>query len=174
MKNAIERYVSISLMLFLGVIAVTLLPASASAQDQTFMLVPGIPGSAADAQHVGWIDITSVRQTWNAITKNHNACEIELGKGLDIAGPRLWAAAVTNQLFPEIRIEVWGGTAQARQKTYEIRLANARITGIVTSGEQTFVENVTIKAASLNLFFFSQSKPDGSPGSTVTTSVDCD
>jgi hypothetical protein len=55
---------------------------------------------------------------------------------------------------------------------YEIRLANARITGIVTSGEQTFAESVTIRATDLNLSFFAQN-PDGT-GSTVTTSVDCD
>src|SRR5262249_51313163 len=172
MKNAIERCMSVSVVLFLGMITVAMLPIAASAQDQTFMLVPGIPGSSFDAHHERWIDVSSLRQTWNATAKKHNACEIEVGKGLDVAGPRLWTAAVTSQLFPEIRIEVWGGSGDRRVKIYEIRLGNARITGIVTSGEQTFAESVTIKATGLSLSFFAQN-PDGT-SSTVTTSVDCD
>jgi type VI protein secretion system component Hcp len=172
MKNAIERFMSVSVMLFLGMITVAMLPTAASAQDQTFMFVPGIPGSSFDAHHERWIDVSSLRQTWNASAKKHNACEIEVGKGLDVAGPRLWTAAVTSQLFPEIRIEVWGGSDDRRVKIYEIRLGNARITGIVTSEEQTFAESVTIKATGLSLSFFAQN-PDGT-SSTVTTSVDCD
>ena len=172
MKNAVSRRMSIGLVLFLAVITVAMLPIAASAQDQTFMLVPGIPGSSFDAHHERWIDVSSLRQTWNATAKKHNACEIEVGKGLDVAGPRLWTAAVTSQLFPEIRIEVWGGSGDRRVKIYEIRLGNARITGIVTSGEQAFAESVTIKATGLSLSFFAQN-PDGT-SSTVTTSVDCD
>lgn len=172
MKNAVARCTAVRLVLFLTVITVAILPATASAQDQTFMLVPGIPGSSQDAHHLRWIEVTSLRQTWNATARKHNACEIDIGKGLDVAGPRLWTAAVTSQLFAEIRIEVWHGSSDARQKIYEIRLGNARITGIVTSGQQTFAESVTIKATDLNLSIFTQN-PDGS-GSTVTTSVDCD
>jgi type VI protein secretion system component Hcp len=172
MKNAIERLRSVGLVLLLWVTAVAVLPTVASAQDQTFMLVPGIPGSSLDAHHPNWIDVKSLQQTFNATTRKHNACEIEIGKGLDVAGPRLWAAAVTSQLFAEIRIEVWGGTVDRRVKIYEIRLGNARITGIVTTGEQTFAESVTIKATDLNLSFFTQN-PDGT-SSTVTNAVDCD
>ena len=65
MTNAISRCVPV-LMLFLGMAAVGMLPTAASAQDQTFMLVPGIPGSSSDAQHAGWIDVTSLRETWDA------------------------------------------------------------------------------------------------------------
>jgi len=173
MKNAVSRRMSIGLVLFLAVITVAMLPAAASAQDQTFMLVPGVRGSSVDAHHEGWIDVMSLRQSWNATAKKHNACEIEIGKGLDVAGPRLWAAAVTSQLFPEIRIEVWGGSSEARAKIYEIRLGNAHLTGIVTSGEQTFAESVTISATSLNLSFFPQNR-DGSAGTPVTTAVACD
>ena len=172
MKNAIEHLVSVCLVLVPGVIAVAMLPTMAAAQDQTFMLVNGIPGSSLDAHHANWIDLKSLRQTFNATTRKHNACEIEIGKGLDVAGPRLWAAAVTSQLFPEIRIEVWGGTGDRRVKIYEIRLGNARITGIVTSGEQAFAESITIKASDLNLSVFAQNQ-DGT-GSTVTNTVDCD
>jgi hypothetical protein len=113
MKNAIERCMSVSVMLFLGMITIAMLPIAASAQDQTFMLVPGIPGSSLDAHHERWIDVSSLRQTWNATAKKHSACEIEIGKGLDVAGPRLWTAAVTSQLFPELRIEVWGRERRA-------------------------------------------------------------
>ena len=173
MKNAIARCMSVALVLFLTVITVAILPTTASAQDQTFMLVPGVPGSSLDAHHRGWIDVTSLRQTWNATAKKHNACEVEVGKGLDVSGPRLWAAAVTSQAFAEIRIEVWRVTGEAPQKIYEIQLGNARITGIVTSGEQTFAESVTIRATSLNLSFFTQNQ-DGSAGPPVTASVDCD
>jgi type VI protein secretion system component Hcp len=172
MKNAIDRLMSVGLVLALGVITVAMLPAVASAQDQTFMFVPGIPGSSFDTRHPHWIDVKSLRQTFNATTRKHNACEIEIGKGLDVAGPRLWAAAVTSQLFPEIRIEVWAGTGDRRVKIYEIRLGNARITGTVTSGEQTFAESITIKATDLNLSFFQQN--DDGTSSTVTNTVDCD
>lgn len=173
MKNTIARCMSVGMALFLTVITIAILPTQASAQDQTFMLVPEVPGSSQDAHHAGWIDVMSLRQTWNATVRRHNACEVEVGKGLDVSGPRLWAAAVTSRRFAEIRIEVWRVSSEAPQKIYEIRLGNAHITGIVTSGERTFAESVTISATSLSLSFFTQNQ-DGSAGAPVTSSVDCD
>jgi len=166
--RTIIRSMSLGLLLILAGVAIAVMPTSASAQDPTFMLVPGIPGSSLDAHHLGWIDVVSLRQSWSAAAKK-NACEIEIVKGLDIAGPRLWAAAVTGQLFTEIRIEV---TRTDQTKTYEIRLSNAQITSIVTAGTTTFAETVTITAAGMNLFFYPQN-PDGSIGAPVTTSIAC-
>ena len=45
----------------------------AYAQFRTFMLVPGIPGDATDAQHPDWIDILSMSQGATS-TKKAVAC----------------------------------------------------------------------------------------------------
>jgi type VI protein secretion system component Hcp len=170
MKTATRRGVSFGVVL-LAVIAIAVVPTAASAQSQTFMLVPGIPGSSTDASHVDWIDVFSLQQGWDAATKKQNSCEVQVIKGLDIAGPRLWAAAVTGQVFGEIRIEVMSSGGD-RRKEYEVRLANAHITSILTAGAQVFNETVTVTATGMSLFFYPQN-PDGTAGTPVTTSIAC-
>ncbi len=96
MKTETRRGMS-GVVLMLAVITVAMLPETASAQDETFMLVPGISGGSRDAHHPGWIDVVSLRQSWSAAAKKRESCEIEIVKGLDKAGPRLWAAAVLGQ-----------------------------------------------------------------------------
>lgn len=158
-------------VLLLAAIVSALVPTAASAQNQTFMFVPGIPGASVEKGHEGWINIASLRQAWDAATKKQNSCEIEVVKGLDIAGPRLWAAAVMGQVFGEIRIEVLK-MGEVPIKEYELRLSNAHITSILTAGGQTFAETVTVTATGLTLFFYPQNA-DGSQGAPVTTSVAC-
>jgi type VI protein secretion system component Hcp len=171
MKTTTRRGMSVAVVLLLAVITIMLVPTAASAQNQTFMLVPGIPGGSTDAGHVGWIDVSSLRQAWDKAAKKQNSCEIEVVKGLDIAGPRLWAAAVMGQVFGEIRIEVMR-TGEEPRKEYELRLSNAHITSILTAGGLTFAETVTLTATGLTLFFYPQN-PDGSQGAPVTTSIAC-
>jgi type VI protein secretion system component Hcp len=153
-----------------------LLSEPASAQMQTFVLVPGIQGGSTNESHAGWIEAFSLQQSWGGVKKN--PCDIQIVKGLDIAGPKLWLAAVTGQVFAEIRIEVVKGTGiggsggEVSFKVYEVRLSNAQITSLLTAGTQMFAETVGLKAASMTLFYYPQN-PDGTLGTPVTTSIPC-
>lgn len=170
--NPWKRRLSVVVLLSLTAITIGLTPALVWAQTNTFMLVPGIPGGSFDKAHAGWIDVVSLRQAFPAAQGNaQSACEIEIVKGLDIAGPPLWAAAVTGQSFAEVRIEVTQ-SGEINRKIYEIRLNNVRITRIVTAGDTTTAENVGLAPASMILLFFPQN-PDGSPGAPVTTEIPC-
>jgi type VI secretion system Hcp family effector len=159
------------LLLFFAFLT-TILSMAAFAQTQTFMLVPGIQGGSLDAKHTDWIDVASLRQSWETVSKKQNsACEVEVVKGLDIAGPRLWAAAITRQVFTDIQIDVVR-TGAVEMKFYEVHLANATIKSIVTAGAITFAETVTISAPGMTLKYYPQ-KPDGSLGSPVTDTITC-
>jgi type VI secretion system Hcp family effector len=144
----------------------------ASAQTtSTFMLVPGIPGGATQERHAGWIEVMSLRQTFGVQLKGGSLCDVEVVKGLDISGPRLWAAAVTGQVFPEVTIEVIREGAD-QQKMYEIKLTSARVLSISTTGDSAFAESVTLSPASATLSVFTQ-RPDGSVGPPVTNTFSC-
>ncbi|MFN2387445.1 MAG: type VI secretion system tube protein Hcp [Thermoanaerobaculia bacterium] len=150
---------------------------TASAQTSTFMLVPGIPGPAIEVPHVGWIPVTSLTQTLeNSRTldlrvKERKLCAIETVKNLDLSGPLLWAAAMTDQVFAEVRIDVLQASGN-RRRIYEIKLMNARITAISTTGTSVYAEKFTLHGESAMLSFFPQ-RPDGSSDVPVTATFAC-
>ena len=144
---------------------------SAAAQIETFMLVPGIPGDSIDERHKDWIDVLSVTQTLEAAGKKKSSCEIQVVKQLDIAGPRLWLAAVTAQIFPEVRVEVIR-SGEDQRRVYAITLANARVSSIATAVSNTFVETLSLTAETATLTVFQQ-RPDGTEGPPVSATVSC-
>jgi type VI protein secretion system component Hcp len=146
--------------------------ATAQVVVKTFMLIPGIPGSSVDDRHKDWIDVFSLTQTFAAAGKKGNSCDVIVTKLLDVAGPRLWLAAVTHQVFNEIRIEAVKAGGD-RLRFYEVRLTNARVNAITTSafGSGSF-EDVTLTADGATLSFFPQD-PDGSLGPPVTATIPC-
>jgi len=152
--------------------AFMIVPRVASAATDTFMFVPGIPGGSVDDKHKDWIDVVSLQQSWPGTVRKHTSCDVTVVKALDIAGPKLWLAAVTGQLFAEIKIEVVkeGGDPF---KFYELKLINAQISSITTNGTgPSFVEDVVLSPQSATLSFFQQNR-DGSTGSPVTVTVPC-
>jgi type VI secretion system Hcp family effector len=146
---------------------------TAFAQSNTFMLVPNIPGSSQDARHQNWIDVSSLRQTWPTASDRKDAagCAIEVVKTLDVSGPRLGAAAVTGQVFGEIRIEV-ANQGENDQVYYKITLTNAFISQISTDGSNVFAESLTLGASAVTLSFAEQN-PDGTLRPPVVTTVSC-
>jgi len=148
-------------------------PSTATAQvASTFMLIPGIPGSSVDDRHKDWIDVVSLVQTFAAAAKKGNSCDVIVTRPLDIAGPKLWLAAVTHQVFSEIRIEAVKAGGE-RQRFYEIRLTNARVDAITTSAAGgPYYESVTLSSEGATLSFFPQNA-DGSIGSPVMATIPC-
>jgi type VI protein secretion system component Hcp len=142
----------------------------AFAQVQSFMFVPGIPGSSVDDRHVNWIDLESVTQQVEA-KGTRTLCEIRVFKGLDVAGPALWAAAVTGQTFPaEVRIETV--RENTRQRFYEARLVNARVFTLSSTINAFPGEWVVLKAEAVTLTLWPQ-RPDGSLGPPVAATASC-
>ena len=138
----------------------------------TFMLVPGIPGDSSNEGYDGWIDVLSFSHAFNPTAKINNVCALSLSKRLDSAGPRLWAAAVTAQLFDQIRVDIVR-LGDRPTKIYEVLLVNARVVDIITGGGNHIPnESVGITADSVGLKFFPQN-PDGSMGPPITASVSC-
>jgi type VI secretion system secreted protein Hcp len=146
--------------------------ADAAAQvSNTFMFVPGIPGESTDEKHRDWIDILSVSQAWAPDARKDNPCVIHVMKRLDVAGPKLWAAAITGQIFPQIKIEIAraGGDLQTY---YEITLTGAFITSVTTTGYDVFAESLSLSAPTVTLSYRRQ-KPDGSLEPPVTATLQC-
>jgi len=145
----------------------------ASAATDTYMLVPGIAGGSLDVRHANWIDVLSLSQGWSGVKKT-NSCDVSIVKDLDIAGPKLWGAAVTGQALGEVRIEVFHSGGEPT-KLYEIRLTNARILNIATSGSSgggSFVESLTLTSDTATLSYYQQ-RPDGSIGAPITSTIAC-
>ena len=115
--------------------------------------------------------VRSLRQTLGVQLKGGSLCDVEVVKRLDIAGPRLWVAAVTGQVFPEVTIEVIR-TDGDQSRLYEIKLTSARVLSISTTGDSAFVESVTLSPVSATLTVFTQ-KADGSAGTPITGTFAC-
>lgn len=143
-------------------------------QTDTFMFVQGIRGASTDPSHRNWIDVFSLTQTLETTSNtggtSNGQCRLEVIKGLDIAGPLLWGAAVTGRRFENIRIDVRNQGTQAI--FYKILMRGAHFTSISTIGNGGYVERLTLDAEDVQLIFFPQN-PDGTPGPAVTSSFSC-
>lgn len=151
----------------------------ASAQTNTFLNMGTIKGSSTDAFHKDWIDVISLTHTLQvsqtsagaARVARQAACSLEVIKPLDIAGPRLWGAAVTGQVFTEVQIDV-SSQGESPRVFYQIKLRNAIITGISTVGNGGYAERLSLSAQSVELTFRPQ-KPDGSLDAPVVSMFEC-
>lgn len=176
MKSAIRKSMTGGLVLLLVVVAVAMVPTRASAQEQLFMLVPGIPGGSQVSGRTGWIDIFSF--SGGAVapgTSKSTPCQLSVQKQIDIAGPRLWVATVTGQVFNHVDIQVTTATSAGSFLVYDILLTNVQFTSVSDGGATGGglpSESVSLKAASVSLTFTPQN-PDGSAGTPVTTSFSC-
>ena len=151
--------------------ALVLKPAVSAAQTSTFMLVPGIQGESTDDRHRGWIDVSSLRQSWEPDGRRRANCVIEIAKPLDASGPPLWLAAVTGQPFGEIQIEAVKA-GETRFRFFQVKLANARIAGISTAGGPSFGDTLLLAAETATLTYWPQ-LPDGRAGTPVSSTVAC-
>ena len=159
--------------------AVNVRESSAQATFATFMLIPQIPGESTDRSHARWIDVISLRQTADrettsspgaAQTNANVACEIEIIKFLDAAGPPIWAAAVTGQVFSEIQIEVVH--QNSGDVRYKLKLVDARISSISTATEGAFpLDRVVLTMASATLTY--TPIDDRGPRAPITSMLDC-
>jgi len=164
-------------VLFAGIVAICFVGLSAErafaqSRTATFMLVPGIPGDSSHERYDGWIDVLSLTQTFDPIAKSGNVCSLAIHKRLDSAGPRLWAAAVTGQLFSQIQVDIVKEDDRPT-KIYEILLVNARVASIMSmEGGEGVIDSLTITADSVGLKFMRQNA-DGSIGQPITASFSC-
>jgi len=158
--------------LFAFVAVMSLAAPRVFAANNTFMLVPGIPGESVDEHHANWIDVVGVTQTLIQGERPSVGpqCSIGVRKHLDIAGPRLWFAAVTGQTFDQIQIELVGSTGQ---RFYQILLNKAVVASISTTDDNTTpAERITFSMASVTLTYWRQ-KSDGSLDAPVTQTFGC-
>lgn len=150
---------------FLGVSAQT-----AGAQLTIYMNLSDIQGSSTDEGHPNWIELRGVRQVFEPDSLK-KGCEIEVLKNLDVAGPRLWRAAVVRGHLPEAVIEVVSAGSQP-VTIYEIRLRDLVIAAISTEGTNAFEERVTLVAENVTLIY-RRLLPDGTFGGVITESWRC-
>jgi type VI secretion system secreted protein Hcp len=142
------------------------------ASNTTFMFIPGIPGESTDARHPNWIDVDGMAQTLLDGDRKSSGpqCSVDVRKHLDVAGPRLWLAAVTGQAFDQIQIEL---VSAGGLSFYRILLNNARVTSITTTDDNaTPSEHLTLDMTSVTIVYGRQ-KPDGTLDSAVTTTFGC-
>lgn len=186
MKSRVRQTMRGGLVLLLVVIAIAMVPTTAAAAEQIFMLVPGIPGGSLASGHVGWINIFSfsggatapATSTSPAPTRQSapSPCQLAVQKEIDIAGPHLWVATVTGQIFNNVDIQVVtvGGSA-VPFVVYDILLTNVQFTSVADGGAAGGglpSESLSLKAANVSLTFTPQNS-DGTAGTPVTTSFSC-
>jgi len=184
MNSTKQRSISLTVLLALSVIGVALNATPAAAQTSIFMKVDGITGSSTDPKHTGWINIASLGQsasnpaststTGGAGTgKVVGACDVEVLKGLDAAGPLLWAALFAGKNISNVIVEVWMTRPVGDQvKVYELRLVNARLTNITAASAVTFAETVRMTGDKIHLSVIPYS-PNGIPSGSVESGWDC-
>ena len=150
-------------------VALVLFGATATMAQSTsaFMLIPGIPGDSTTRNYENWIPVASVQQSFSG-ARRANPCTVDVTKLLDRSGPLLWAAAVTNQTFTEITIDILK-TGGDQYRFYQLTLTNAMVQAI-TSAPSSLNEQLTLTGTAATLKFFPQ-LGDGRPGPAAAVST---
>jgi type VI secretion system secreted protein Hcp len=180
MNRAKQRSISLTVLLALSAFGIGINPPAAAAQTSIFMKVDGITGSSTDPRHTGWINIASLGQsasnpvlTTAGAGKVVGACDVEVLKGLDAAGPHLWAALFAGRPIASVFVEVWMTRPIGDQvKVYELRLQNVRLTNITAASAMTFAETVRMSGERIQLSAIPYS-PTGAQLPTVQSGWDC-
>lgn len=91
------------------------------AQENSFLLIAGIPGDSTDQSHKGWIECSSFSQEVSQLSDS-TVCHPKLGTGtpgdflvmksFDQATPLLSLAAATGKHISQVTLEVTHGTTQ--------------------------------------------------------------
>lgn len=163
---------SVFVCLFLASGAVT-----ASAQGlNVYLSIPGIPGDSTAIGHVGEIDVMAVSQglfEQGTGKKKHTACDVNVTKRLDSAGPLLWLATIDQDALPDAKVSVEKAGAKPLV-FYEVRMTNVTIGSISSSfaSDGSAVEVVRLLPQSVTLSFRKQ-RPDGSPGGETLRTFSC-
>jgi type VI secretion system Hcp family effector len=169
-QGRIMRNIGTCILLAIGLTAVS--SGNAFAQStESFMFIPGVPGDAIADRYENWIDVFSVLQSLDASGRKGSACSLSITKGIDSAGPRLWLAAVTGQVFAQIQLDVLRAGGDRQSKFYEVTLNNARITGISTTPD-SLREQASLTAETMTLKVTPQSA-DGRPRDPVSATISC-
>jgi type VI protein secretion system component Hcp len=165
---------TISQLLLTGMFSMVAIASSSAQSTTTVMLVPGVPGSSVVSGHQNWIDVFSMSQGLTPAKKS--TCDLNVAKKLDIAGPLLWVATQTGQVFQDVEIDVLKTSGAALVKIYQIDLLQAQVSSISDSGASGgnpfFTESVAWTAPSITISVFPQ-LPDGSAGTPVTATIAC-
>jgi type VI secretion system Hcp family effector len=141
--------------------------------QRAFLDIPGIVGGSVVEGYENQIDVLSIRQNGAATAKKSIACDLSVVKGIDVAGPALWFAAASGQVFSEMTLTLLRDAADVTFKLYEIRLTNVRITGVqATAGNTDSSETVMLLPQGVKLSYFTQA-PTGGSGPTVSQSFSC-
>jgi type VI protein secretion system component Hcp len=153
----------------LVMVAVIVLGSRTAAAQDAFLLVPGIPGGSQHIHYENWIEVVTLAQGFDSAVKGASACTVVVGKGLDKAGPLLWAGAVSGQTFASIQIDIVRAVDAA--KYYELTLNNVVISQVNTQ-PLDLLETLTLRGTAATLKFFPQ-KADGTLDAPVTATASC-
>jgi type VI secretion system secreted protein Hcp len=179
-----QRGIAVMALLTVFVMGIAFATTTASAQTSTFMKVDGIAGSSTDAKHVGWINLASLGQAasnqptppgYGGQTSGRavGACDVEVLKGLDAAGPNLWLALFKGSPIPRVTIEVWMTRPAGDQvKVYEVVLKNVFITNMTAASALTFAETVKMSGEQIELTAV-QFNSNGTQGGNVKSGWNC-
>jgi type VI protein secretion system component Hcp len=143
---------------------------STAADTTTLLIIPGIPGESHLVGYENAIDVYSITQSFAVGSKAAAACTVAVTKGIDRSGPLLWAAAVTGQTLPEVRVDILRA-GDVPLRFYTLTLTNANVVSI-TSSPSTLTESLTLAGASATISYYPQ-RPDGSLGPPVTSTATC-
>ena len=160
-------------LLSVGILAIAVSIAgslNAAAATLTFMTIPGISGESTYQGYEQAIELSSITQSFAAGAKPNGACSVSVSIGLDRSGPLLWAAAVTGQVFTDVRIDILK-TGVEPLRFYSLTITNASVVAI-TSNPNLLTETLTLVGTSATLSYYPQ-KPDGSIGPPVTSTITC-
>jgi len=140
--------------------------AAAQTTTQTFMLVPGIPGEATEADHQDWIGVYSFSQNLDGSKKDQGACTVSMITAIDGSTPLLFAATASGQIFDEIRLESFKVASKHPLPFYELTLSDAYVSSISVVADMA---TMTMTGDSATLRYFRVDSKHGGGDETKVT-----
>jgi type VI secretion system secreted protein Hcp len=156
------------------------LPFQASAADQVFLRFDGIQGSSVQAGHLNWMDVLSfsfgvdeaASFSGTVASGKPNFSTINVVKLADRADVPMLRHLLTGAHIPSGTLDIVGQVGATPESVAQVKLANAVITNVQTSGSgQTPVVSVSIAFEKIQLIT-SVYRPDGSIAGVESVTYD--
>ena len=137
-----------------------------------FVRIDGIPGESNDDKHRDWIEIaaythhmsqpasSTASSVGGATAERVNHGTFDIVHLFDKASPKLYEACCTGRHIKEVVIEIWRAGTEKR-KYMEIRLEQALISNVSTSGGGEFPAEVISFSYGKIKWMYSQQARDG-------------
>ena len=160
----------------LTVVLLGAFPAQAAKPPSTLfqvLCIDGVTGDSLIAGYVGCSILTDYSQTLESPAPGDVVCEGRAKKNIDSASPAIWEKVASGEPFTNLFVAIVN--PETGYERFRAVMPGVVVQAVATVASDTSTESIEeiLLVPGVMTLQFTPLSPDGSPGATISTTVDC-